>query len=248
MLHQLPVLPTPQWLQELSAKRMLKDPFPLQEVLTDSLYYPSSGFDGDPVKYLTGNVYSFIYVDYGKDYRELEESVQTPGFKGYELIASRSITQSELTPNGWTPVPPIASDGDPHKHRDWIKEPFCSWRVFQRSAGVPELHGPPRFSLLFLCADGVTAFQALYLSNSAAPRAVAIIQPGHGFGRNWTNFEDQEQVFARTVLGNPYGRPQILLYGGYGPRKFYQESCWKEFSTLVCHLAKGGQGTIGVWV
>ena len=37
---------------------------PLKDVLKDSLYYPASGLNGTPVKYLAGNVWSYIYADY----------------------------------------------------------------------------------------------------------------------------------------------------------------------------------------
>lgn len=248
MLNELPVMPVPQWLAGLSANAIMNAPFPLTQLLEDSLYYPSSGFDGDPVRHLAGNILSFIYVDYSRKHDELVEALHNPGFRGYELIATRSVTAKELTPNGWRPEPPTHSDGDPSRYRDGIEQPFCSWSIFQRGEGVPASHGPSRFSLLYLCADGVAAFQALYLANSASPKAVAVIQPGHGFGGNWTNFENPTQIFATSVFGNPQGKPQFLLYGGIGRRDFYREPCWPNYQNLICFLDKIGGGSIGVWV
>ncbi len=104
-----------------------------------------------------------------------------------------------------------------------------------------------RFSLLYLCADGAAAYQALYIANAIAPKAIAVIQPGHSFGGNWTNFEDPQQILARTVAANPAGKPEFLLYGGYGSRDYYRQPCWPEYSEHVCFLDKHDGGTIGLW-
>jgi len=247
MLHELPEISAPIWLTGLSSTTMTNEPFPLRELLQDSLYYPSSGFDGDPVRHLAGNILSFVYVDYGHSHDEFVSALETPGFRGYERIAARPAIEMELTPNGWRPTPPTRSDGDPSRYRNWIKQPFCSWSVFQRRENVPDSHGPSRFSLLYLCADGVAAFQALYVANSVVPKAVAVIQPGHAFGGNWTDYTSPDQLLAKSVLGNPSGHPEILLYGGIGRRDFYREPCWPDYQTLLCFVDKAGGGSIGVW-
>ena len=56
----------PLWLSRLTAESIQNGPFPLREILRSSLYYPASRFDGDPVKYLAGDIHSFVYVDYGE--------------------------------------------------------------------------------------------------------------------------------------------------------------------------------------
>lgn len=72
--------------------------------------------------------------------------MRTQGFRGYEVVAKRDVTERELTPAGWTPSFPLSPDGDPTRYRDWMKNPFCSWVVLQRRADVPASHGPHRFS------------------------------------------------------------------------------------------------------
>jgi len=244
MLNKLPAMPIPRWLADLSSTTIKDEPFPLDQVLKDSLYYPSSGFDADPIRYLAGNVLSFIYVDYGYSQDALERVLY---FSGYNLIASRQVTKQELTPRGWNPTLPNRSDGDPSRYIDSIKKPFCLWSVFQRDEAAPVSHGPSRFSLLYLCADGVAAFQALYIANNASPKAVAVIQPGHAFGFNWTDYTDPKQIFARTVFGNPAGQPELFLYGGYGTHEDYRESCWPQYTNPVRFFNKRGKGRIGVW-
>ena len=248
MLPQLPEISIPKWLENLSTESIMDGRFPLREVLRSSLYYPSSGFDGDPVRYLAGNILSFIYVDYGYGDEEFMDALSAHGFRGYDLLAVRFVTEEELTPRGWRPTPPNSADGDPPRasRRDQIT-PFCVWSVFQRHEDAWVGHGPFRFSLLYLCADGVAAFQALYTANSAVPKGVAIIQPGYGFGGNYTDFANPEHIFARSVLGNPSGQPKLLLYGGFGSRDLYRQSCWPNYPIQLCFVDKTGGGSIGIW-
>jgi hypothetical protein len=243
----IPNLDVPQWLSKASQESIKEDPFPLQKILKDSLFYPSSGFDGDPVKHLAGKIYSFIYVDYGYEETELENALQERGFNGYEVLGSRSVLPYELTPQGWQQALPKKSDGNPLIHARHIKKGFCKWIVFERKKEFQSDHGPHRFSLLYLCSEGVCTYQCLYISNRAYPKMVAIIQPGTGFGFNWTNFEDPDMIFGRNVLGNPFGVPDYILFGGIGPRKFYELSCWPAYSELLGFVKKGYSGSIGLW-
>lgn len=245
MLRQLQKIEIPTWLTNLTPEAIKHDPFPLDELLRESLYYPSCGFDGDPIKHLGGSVLSFVYVDYG---HTRDEFMCAQNFNGYDLVASRFVSEDELAPDGWSPLALRRMDGDPLRYRDYVKEAFCVWSIFQRRGDFLVAHGPYRFSLLFICADGVAAFQALYLANSIIPKAIAVIQPGHGFGHNWTDFSDPEQVFARVVLDNPVGQPEMVLYGGIGyDWKNYSSPCWPQYKFLTRRFRKTGGGTVGVW-
>jgi hypothetical protein len=245
MLRQLQKIEVPSWLTSLTPDSINLAPFPLHELLRESLYYPSCGFDGDPIKHMGGNVLSFVYADYG---HTLNAFMSALHFTGYDLVASRVVTENELAPDGWKPLELRQVDGDPLRYSGYVKKPFCVWSIFQRRGDFSVTHGPVRFSLLFICADGVATFQALYLANSISPKAVAVIQPGHGFGHNWSDFTDPEQVFARVVLGNPAGKPEMLIYGGIGRDwKNYASPCWPMYKILLRRFRKAGSGTVGVW-
>jgi len=112
MISQLPEKSVPDWLAKISQSTITIDPFPLTQLLEDSLYYPSSGFDVDPVKYLAGNILSFIYVDYGKSYDEFENEMDLRGFRGYDRVATRLVDEQELTPSGWSPIQPTQYQGE----------------------------------------------------------------------------------------------------------------------------------------
>jgi len=247
MITDLPIKRIPDWLLKINHVDE-HSPIPLINILKDSLYYPSSGFDGDPVKYLSGNFYSFIYVDYGNTNEELDDLLKSPGFKGYHIILSRNIQDNELVPNGWpksatTIIDTLSSDSN-----GFMQKPFAKWIVWQRNDGLDNSHGSERFSLLYVCADAIAAFHALYLSNNRYPLGIPIIQPGHNFGGNWTNFEDPDEVFATTVFNNTAGKPKILLYGGMGKRILYTQPCWPQYSNHIGFLEKSNNGSIGLWI
>jgi hypothetical protein len=243
MLHQLPEIAVPKWLADLSPAAIMHEPFPLKEILQDSLYYPACRFDGEPIRHLGGNILSFIYVDYGVSQSEFTDSLKIPGFRGYNLIATRSVTELELVPNGWQPIPLIPSD-DKLSREDSGEDPFYCWLVFQRDEATPASHGPFRFSLLYLYADGVAAFQSLYVANSIIPKVVAIINPGNrSWGRNWTDFSNPRKVFTRCVLGNPSKQPEFLLCGDIigrdiGKLNTHKHPCWPLYREHVCCVEK----------
>ena len=219
----------PQW---LAALRSL-DHLPLQDVLSGSLYYPASGTDGGPVKYLGGHVHSFVYADYGIA-EEDQQKAMAPGegFVGYRILMQRKVGFDELYPKHCKPVQLRPEDGDPRLHQDWIKPPFAIWTILEREPGLKDDHGPHRFSFLFICDEAVTVFHNLYRANRRSPECLAIIQPGTGFGCNWTDFRDASKILAREVVGNPAGKPRYLLYGGLTAG--YDTSPWpREFNSII---------------
>ena len=209
----------PSFLLKLTPETIAEGPFPLHEILENSVFYPASSFDGGVIRDCNVNrrdwdVVSFVYCDY---YESRERLDLTDMPRGYRLLGERSVSEQELLPNGWVQqLPPNFN----MKHYRWVveqfanKEPFVVWKVFERLPEYDESHGPQRFSLLFLCADGVATYQALYWSSNTKPRAVAIIQPGTGFGFNWTDFFKKKDPFYWIVANNPAGMPEYV-YCGY---------------------------------
>lgn len=181
--------------------------------------YPASGFDGGLIRNCNVNrrnwgVKSFVYVDHHETEQRLHD---TPQPKGYRLLGERRMKEEELVSNGWCPQ--LLPNLNVRRYQASVsmlanKTPFGTWMVFEREDEFGEEHGPKRFSLLFLCADGVAAYQALYWSNNCVPKAIAIIQPGKRFGFNWTDFFKKDDPFYWTVKHNPSGMPEYV-YCGY---------------------------------
>ena len=246
-VEQLPLAQQPTWLSYIDQEHFSAIKFPILELLKNSLYYPSSGFDGDPIKHLYGNIHSFVYVDYGKSSEELELDINKYGFIGFRKIAERAIYEKELAPLGWSAPKLEVKDGDFSVCLGNRKRFFCRWFVFERKEQITPDSVPQRFSLLYICQDGCIAYKTLFNENSIAPKAIAIIQPGHAFGLNWTDFTDSTSMLYRTVHENSAGSPKLLLSGGYGPKKWYRQPCWNSFPKLVKFVNKGSNGNIGIW-
>lgn len=207
---------------------------PLPEILKDSVYYPACGLDGDPIKYLGKQFQSFVYVDYGVGRDAVLHDLEH--FTGYDLEACREFESRDLVPSGWSP-PPFARMGSVREQVvQTIRGPFAIWALYRRQPNRDDDHGPTGFSLLFIGGDGVATFHALYYSHQATPAVICLIQPGTGFGGNWTDFEAQDGILARLVLGNPAGRPRFLLYGGGGDGEFYRRAPWPGYEHQVAVL------------
>lgn len=233
MILEIEELEMPDWLQNETFS------FDIKKILKDSLYYPSSHFDGKPVAHLMGNVYSFVYVDYGVTKDDFYNEVKNHGFAGYHTIYNQTITQEMLIPDGWNVhISPDYNEIHRMEHiKSFIKKPFCEWMIFERDADKDDTYNPRRFSLLFMCADGAASYQALYLSNKISPKILAIIQPGHGFGGNYTDFRDRDKIFAKSVFHENSALPQFLLIGGYGSGYLFDVAVWAEYSKEVWHTS-----------
>lgn len=246
----------PEWLPALTPENIMTGVFPLRDILTDSLYYPACNIDGIPIRYLGGNVHSFIYVDYGVEKTEIIEQLQRTfpttgnrpvpgeGLRGYRLLAHREVAKEELVPNGWSQVPIRPGDGDPNRHRRWIKKPFAVWSVFERHEDLTDTYGTQRLSLLYIGGDGAATYQAIYCGNRATAKFLAIIAPGTGFGFNYTDFRDSERILGRVVLDNPYGQPEYLIWDGWNQNP-NNTACWSFFKEPVCLIEPYNK--IGLW-
>lgn len=186
-----------------------KDRLPIADILQRSVFYPASKMDGRPVRYLAGFSHSFIYADCNVSQDLLTRNLDT--FKGYRLYYSRSVTREELCFKSFQPILAEPTDGDPR----WLRvqadfSPYALWAIYDRRPEFDEVHGPARFSLLFVGGEGVATFQSLYYSNQCAPSVITLIRCD-AFTGNWTQFFDPKKIFARSVMQNPHGTPDYLF-------------------------------------
>lgn len=201
------------WLEIITIEEIETGAFPLQEVLKDSLFYPSSGFDGGVVKDcntagIGSNIVSFIYCDYAIGYDAFIANQNN--FLGYHPIASRNIQPKGLIPNGWNPKLPPQFDLDDYSRYRSSWNPFVTWTVYELDENRTLEHGRKRFSLLYIGGEGVATYQAIYWSNKTKPKALAIIRPGTGFGLNWTDFRDKNGPLAWVVKNKKIGMPELI--------------------------------------
>jgi hypothetical protein len=204
---------------------------PLAAILQNSFYYPSSGLDGGIIRDCNTiergfEIVSFVYCDYAMGQEAFVRHQNT--FLGYAVLGSRMVNQRELIPMGWNPQLPPGVDMRRYQRYQDSWDQFIMWTVYERNDDRGNEHGPRRFSLLYLGGEGVATYQALYWSNRVTPKALAIIQPGTGFGLNWTDFRDKNGPLAWVVKNNPAGQPKIIYYGGMG--NGYDDFNWDGYT------------------
>jgi hypothetical protein len=225
------------YLNKLTVKDIEQGAIFLQEMLTNSFFYPACDSDGGVVKdcnknYQTLGIDTFIYCDYAYGEERLNEQMDT--FHGYTVVATRSLKPNDLTPNGWNmQMPPHLDLQQYHMFKDAYKKLFAKWIVYERVPEKGEDFGPKRFSLIYIGGEGIATYQALYWSNNAYPKAIAIIQPGHAFGINWTDFT-QAKGYLNWVVFNHPGRkvPKQIYFGGVMGREDYDGLSWKNYKKI----------------
>ena len=225
---RLPEMRRPEWLKGSLLERTL----PAVDLLYESVYYPASGLDGDPMMHLGHHFWSYIYADYGYEHKAVIDSLSSGSFAGYRVLGRRTVGESELPLQRWNSATQgFLAGGNNRDARQRAQLPFAEWALLERN------HGPDKpqelMSFLFFGADGVTLFKMLYVENKITPACIAIIQSSDEMGSNWTNFRDPDAYLAEAVMTNSGGSPRFLLYGGNGNPEWYRRSCWPAYSDCI---------------
>lgn len=150
--------------------------------------YPGCGTDGQPVRFFATRhaAHCFVYADYGIAREGMEHELSDAGrpFLGYRGIGRLDLTPRDLTPDGWRPhlspqraLPEFVT----------LQQPYAFLQVLERTPDRADAHGPTRLAILFLGAEGVATYDALFCQDRGAP-PFAIVLQDNGFGGNWTKF------------------------------------------------------------
>ncbi len=181
--------PMPRWLATLSAHER----FPSDEFFASRfVYYPGSGLDGQPVQHFASQRFAhcFMYVDYGLSQQRIDAALDAPpgtylgGFRGYQRVTRFPLRESDLAPQGWRPHVTAAR----MRHRLDQIQPFGMVAVLERDADLGESHGPERLAILFLGADGIATYDALFCQPQVDRLPEFVVLQEHGFGGNYDRF------------------------------------------------------------
>ena len=97
MIPELPTQKQPEWLSDIGGGDR---EFRLRNILSESLFYPACGLNGTPIKYLAGNVHSFVYADYmvtkNEYIRNINGTDADSGCSGYHTVLQREIFQDDI--------------------------------------------------------------------------------------------------------------------------------------------------------
>jgi hypothetical protein len=147
------------------------------------VFYPGAGTDGHPVALFgsTHSAHCFVYADYGHGRHRWEQEL-TPGgqpFAGYTTLDRLSLKMADLTPGGWK------AHAGPQDYTYVSTPPFGFVEILERTPGVGDEHGPSRLAILFLGADGIASYDALFCQSNGVAAPLTVLIEDYGFGRQY---------------------------------------------------------------
>jgi len=240
-----------QWLDELSLEDFFCKPLPLEDILTDSVYYPACGGDIRVIRIFKNLSPSFVNVDYNSPEKAPDFTFNTHIIDDYRKIVERRISLMEMTgtnprkasaipaknidPGSWLylwiyPTPPHdyprQEDNlhlDDPMIRGWVAPFKAEWSIWERLSKSDGSKQPKRLSLLKICDDGVATFDELYYTRKIKPSLICFIQ-SDGFSCNWTQFRAAGLIMHRLAMSNPAGKPDyVYMY------RTPDECSWPEY-------------------
>ncbi len=179
----------PQWLEDFK----LGDNFNRYQFFNSRLaYYPGHGRDGHPVKLFgsTHSAHCFVYADYYLDQPDVEHSLSNTNprfhrrFRGYHTFTRLNLNHNDLSPNGWKQH--VKTDNQ--TSFGGRISPFAFLEILERDEVLDDQHGAQRLAILFLGADGIAAYDALFCQQDGTPPPFAALIQDHGFGGNYDKF------------------------------------------------------------
>jgi len=176
-------------------------------------FYPGAGNDGHIVRLLgsTHSTHCFVYVDYGvtQETHEAEMQHAVRGFRGYHSLAQLQLQQNDLVPHGWAPhiQDHDLPQGGAHKIPATV-QPYGFLQILERDQDLTDEHGAHRLAILFLGADGIASYDALFCQANATSPFAALIQD-HGFGGNYNHFGRNGLLERVAVRANIF--PEYLI-------------------------------------
>lgn len=218
----------PQWLKEYRKGGR----FPLASFLASRIvYYPGSGIDRHPLETFgrSGSAHCFVMADYLLREEELLHSFEEYPLEGYAILDSVSLGAGQVL--GAAPYRPHLTEEElcwaqTESRRFDPIAPYARMLVFEKQVGA---EGPDRLAVLFLAADAIATYDALFANGNARP--FGMLLQDHGFGCNWDRFG--RGGLLDRIAGRSGVRPELLLSEEY-------DGVWEDYELLPGEPSVGG--------
>jgi hypothetical protein len=189
----------------------MENPIDTLQLLNDSCFYPACGSyptDGRPIKYCNTiwrrlGINSFVYCDFLAAETILLNELNH--IAGYHVFAHRPLRKEEYMCKDWKLVlSPDDKYSDTFDNRPLTFKPFCHWAIMERNQTKSCLHGPKRFSILFIGGEGpdggegVKTYQHLYCSRNLAPKLLVLSSCWGAFSGNHEDWASAKSSLHHT--------------------------------------------------
>jgi len=198
-----------EWIEKINSENF-DSSFNVKDVLNNSVYYPASGIDGRGIEGLSMYSCSFIHADYSMPQETVNTALRADFIPvGYNLVGLRDILEDELTPNGFISHNLPLNEHEQNRihflqHSIRNFTPFALWAVYELDYNETKNITAKinKFSILHVGGEACATFDALYIGYKINPLAVVILNPGEGYGDNWTIFRDSNYRFYKLIEYN----------------------------------------------
>lgn len=135
------------------------------------------------------SAHCFVCADYGITQARLEAELRHPTrrFRGYHTFSRIRLAQSDLISGTWDAHCDV-SDFRRDRYHFVTTPPFSFLEVLERDNDYNDRHGARRIAILFLGADGIAAYNALFCQRNSPPPPFAVVVQVHGLGGNYDRF------------------------------------------------------------
>lgn len=181
----------------------------INQLLRESVFYPCSGLDSAPTVFLLRKGFtSFVYADYSITKESFRDICRKSWFFGYTAKRIKFLKTDTIFGESWNTIRLQNHNLFENLYYEW-SEPFIAIVNFERAACMKKDFGPDKFTLMFVRCEAITTFLSLYTKRDIAPKCLAYIRSGIGFGGNYKEFP---LLLDQSIRNNPGGYPEFMLY------------------------------------
>jgi hypothetical protein len=139
-------------------------------------------------------------------------------FRGYHKLARLRLSESDLSPDGW--VQHVHNLRRTRFSDDF--EPYAFLEILERDVDFGDDHGAHRLAILFLGADGIASYDALFCQRNGTRPPFAVLIQEHGFGGNYDRF-GKDGLLERIALECQVFPRFLLVAKGSDPWRGYEK-------------------------
>lgn len=238
MIKELNRINPPDWL--MSSEFV----FDQTKVIESSLFFPQSALNIYPINVFFENVYSFIFADFEIERTKFLDVITNYAFIDFKIIHHKQLLYSDFD---YHKIEELFGryysffDLENHPFRNYVQESafseiskmkhetYFDWLIFENSAGK-------RFSLLYMSAEPIAVYFALYSLLDQAPKIVVLDNLPKRIFQRWVIYADESDLFADILLNC---EPRAVKENKHTPEFLVKADSvdeWESYPHHICDI------------